>query len=99
MSERFERMITFGPPPVMYGNPDTWTDKVRELYARLRDGDDTALAPLLEADIEFLRDGMAIAAIVGLKYDKTISPRVAKAGLARIANVIRRRPGRRGAKP
>lgn len=98
MSERFERMFTFGAPPVNSRNRDTWTDEVVALYQRLQDGDDTALAPLLEFDMEFLREGMAIAAIVGLKYDRTIPARVARAGLQRIANVIRKRPGRRGAK-
>jgi len=98
MTERFERMITFGPPPVTFGRPETYTDKVKALYRRLKDGDYKALAPLIANDIEFLREPTAIAALVILKYDRQQPDKKANAELRKIANVIRRRPRSRGAR-
>jgi hypothetical protein len=98
MSEGFERMITYGARPVSYPARETWTDEVKALYARLKDGDSTALAPLLEWNIEFIRAPMATAALICLKYTSELPARQARAELRRIANVIIRRPARRKTK-
>jgi len=98
MTERFERIVTFGVLPVTYGRPETYTEQVKKLLERLDDGDCRALAPLIALDIEFIREPMAIAALVILKYDRQQSDRQARAELQKIANVIRRRPRSRGAR-
>ena len=98
MTERFERLLTFGAPPVTYGLPETYTDKVQDLHRRLKDGDYKALAPLIAIDIEFLREPMAIAALVNLKFNPQLPDGEARAELRRIVNVILRRPRHRGAR-
>src|SRR6266853_4534216 len=94
MSERFERLLTYGALPVNYNIPKSWTDEVTNLYRRLEEGDCTALAPLLKWDIEFLSDPQAIRCLIVLKGDPVGPDRESRAELRRIANVIARRPGR-----
>ncbi len=94
MSERFERLVTFGVAPVNYNIPETWTDEVKALYKRLESGDFDALAPLIECDLEFITDRWSMWALAVLKYDPNMQDQKARASLRKIANVIARRPGR-----
>jgi hypothetical protein len=98
VSLRFERLVTFGPV-VNYNLKETWTDEVRELYKRLEGGDVTALAPLIAIDLEFLTDSQAMCILVLLKFDPERDTRQAKLELRKIANIIERRPARRGQLP
>src|SRR5437867_11276298 len=98
MTERYERMITFGASPVNYNLPETWTDETKQLYERLKGGDWAALAPLLDIDLEFITDSQAMRALVMLKWVPGVPDKEARRELGKIANIIRRRPGNRGAK-
>ncbi len=99
MTERFERLFTFGPRPVNYRDRETWTEEVQVLYKRLQDGDHSALAPLLKWDIEFLLDPRAMARLIQLKYAPELKDHFCRAELRRIANVIAQRPKRRHVLP
>lgn len=94
MTERYERIFSYGARPVDYHLRDTWTDEVAALYKRLKERDHTALAPLLKWDIEFLTDSKAMVALINLKYSPDIPKGKAKAELRKIADEIARRPGR-----
>lgn len=97
MSLKFERVVTFGPV-VDYTNKETWTPEVRALYKKLEGGDCSALAPLLEVDIEFITDRHALRTLILLKYDPDRPGAESRAELRKIANVIARRPGKRRSK-
>ena len=100
MSLHLQRVFTYGPV-VNYGLEETWTGEVRGLYKRLEDGDFTALAPLISIDIGFLSDSQAMRNLEVLKFapEREIDGRQARRELRRIANVIERRPVRRGQLP
>ena len=98
MSLKFERILAFGPV-VDYPRKETWTQEVKDLYQRLKDGDCTALAPLLAIDLEFIRDTQALRALLLLKYDPDYPAASARRELRKIANVLTRRPSKRGTLP
>lgn len=98
MGERFERLMTFGAPPVKYSDPSTWTEGVKALYKRARAWDYTAIAPLLRADLEFIRVPFVFGGLVLLKYTTEVPDAVARAELRKIAGVIQQRPRRRRSK-
>jgi len=98
MTERYERVFIYGPPSVDAYVEDTWTDQVKALMERLEHYDYSAVAHLLEWDIEFLCNQKVIAAIIILKYSPDLDDKSCRAELRRIANVIGRRPKRRRSK-
>jgi len=95
MTERYERVFIYGPRSVDAYVEETWTDQVKALMERLQRYDYSAVAPLLEWDIEFLCNQKVIAAIIILKYSPDLDDKWCRAELRRIANVLARRPRRR----
>ena len=94
MSEIHERLFTYGARAVSSYEPETWTDEVKALFERLERRDYSAVAPLLSWDIEFLCNQTVIAALINLKYAPELPDKMCRAELRKIANVVRRRPGR-----
>ncbi len=87
MSERIERLWTFGAPPVNCNIPETWTPEVKALFERVTAGDWRALPDLLAVDEDFEMIPAVRATYWIVKHDPVISEEERRDVLDRLAHI------------